>query len=164
MGTWGHKPFENDTAADFAGDLDAAPQSERVEMLRAALASVANDASSHVDGGSAEMAIAAAALVARGMEGGGEFQSEVCGPSGDIPEIPEELTSLAVDAVSRLLFKENDLWDDRSQGGDGEEWLAMLQRLRSTLLIRNGLVSGSLVGCERSGGGCAASVAVGAGG
>ncbi|ARF74387.1 DUF4259 domain-containing protein [Streptomyces sp. NPDC012600] len=133
MGTWGHKPFENDTAADFAGDLDGALQSERVEMLRATLASVANDASSHVDGGSAEMAIAAAALVAWRTEGGGEFQSEVCGPSCDIPDIPKEVISLAVDAVSRLLVKDNDLWDDRSQEGDGEEWLAMLQRLRSTL-------------------------------
>ncbi|MFD9684100.1 hypothetical protein ACFWAD_29830 [Rhodococcus sp. NPDC059969] len=36
--------------------------------------------------------------------------------------------------------------------------------LRELLLIRNGLGSGSLEGCERSGGGRAASVAVGAGG
>lgn len=43
---------------------------------------------------------------------------------------------------------------------------ADLQRLSRAvgLLIRNGLGSGSLVGCERSGGGRAASVAVGAGG
>ncbi|MEU6318104.1 DUF4259 domain-containing protein [Streptomyces sp. NPDC047009] len=133
MGTWGHKPFDNDTAADFAGDLDDAPQSERIEMLRAALASVADDVSSHVDGGRAEIAIAAAALTARKAEGGEEFQSEVCGPSSELPEIPKDLVSLALDAVSRLLVRDNDLWDDWSQGRDGEEWLAMLQRLRLVL-------------------------------
>ncbi|MFI1356969.1 DUF4259 domain-containing protein [Streptomyces sp. NPDC020898] len=133
MGAWGYKPFDNDTAADFAGDLDDAPQSERIEMLRAALAAVADDVSSHVDGGGAEIAIAAAALTVQKVDGGEEFQSEVCGPSGELPEIPKDLVFLALTAVSRLLLKDNDLWDDWSRGGDGEEWLAMLQRLKLVL-------------------------------
>ncbi|MFE9942026.1 DUF4259 domain-containing protein [Streptomyces hirsutus] len=133
MGTWGYKPFDNDTAADFAGDLDAAPQSERIEMLRAALASVADDVSTHVIGGKAEIAIAAAALTVRKMEGGEEFQSEVCGPSSEIPEIPKDLAPLALDAVSRLLVKDNDLWEDWSQREDGDKWFSMLQRLNLVL-------------------------------
>ncbi|MGW1894197.1 DUF4259 domain-containing protein [Streptomyces sp. NPDC002004] len=35
MGKWGYKPFENETATDFSGDLDEAPGSERLELLRA---------------------------------------------------------------------------------------------------------------------------------
>ena len=32
MGTWGTGPFDNDTAADFAGDLDDAPPGERERL------------------------------------------------------------------------------------------------------------------------------------
>ncbi|XRQ08951.1 DUF4259 domain-containing protein [Actinomadura welshii] len=133
MGTWGHEPFDNDTAADFGGDLDDAPQSERIEMLRAALVSVADDVSSHIDGDKAEIAIAAAALTVRKVEGGGEFQSAVYGPSSELPEIPKDLVPLALGAISRLLLKDNDLWDDWSQREGGDEWLAMLQRLKLVL-------------------------------
>lgn len=37
MGTWDVGPFDNDTAADFAGDLDDAAESERENMIRHAL-------------------------------------------------------------------------------------------------------------------------------
>jgi hypothetical protein len=133
MGKWGHGPFDNDTAADFAGDLDDASQSERIEILRAALASVADDGGGHIEGGRAEIAIAAAALTVRRFEGGEEFQSKVCGPSNELPEIPKDLVPLALQAVSRLLVKDNDLWEDWSGEEGGEEWLAMLQRLRLVL-------------------------------
>jgi hypothetical protein len=133
MGKWGHGPFDNDTAADFAGDLDDASQSDRIGMLRAALASVADDGGGHIEGGRGEVAIAAAALTVRQFEGGEEFQSKVCGPSNEIPEIPENLVPLALQAVSRLLVKDNDLWEDWSREEDGEEWLAMLRRLKLVL-------------------------------
>ncbi|MBT3161506.1 DUF4259 domain-containing protein [Streptomyces sp. Vc74B-19] len=133
MGKWGYGPFDNDGAADFAGDLDAAPPSRRIQAIRAALASVAGDSSPHIDGGSAELAIAAAALTVRGVEGGDEFQSATWGPSGEIPEIPKELVSLALEAISRLLATSNDLRDDWSVEEEGAEWLAMLRRLKEVL-------------------------------
>ncbi|MEV8597621.1 DUF4259 domain-containing protein [Streptomyces sp. NPDC052012] len=145
MGTWGYRPFENDTAADFVGDLDGVPQSERIEMLRAALVSVAHDDSTHVDGGRAEVSIAAAALAVRKAEGGDEFQPEVCGmPFGELPEMPKDLVSLAFSAVSRLLVKDNDLWDDWSRREDGAKWIEMLHRLRSVLDRESGAPQDSL--------------------
>ena len=38
MGTWGTGPFDNDGAADFAGDLDEAPPAEREALVRGVLA------------------------------------------------------------------------------------------------------------------------------
>ena len=37
MGTWGIGPFDNDTAADFAGDLDDALPGEREALVRGVL-------------------------------------------------------------------------------------------------------------------------------
>ena len=37
MGAWDAGPFDNDSAADFAGDLDDAPENDRVAMIRAVL-------------------------------------------------------------------------------------------------------------------------------
>ncbi|PZG38067.1 hypothetical protein C1I98_24840 [Spongiactinospora gelatinilytica] len=38
MGTWDVGPFDNDTAADWRGDLNDAAPSERLDMIRRALA------------------------------------------------------------------------------------------------------------------------------
>jgi hypothetical protein len=72
MGKWGYKPFENDTAADFSGDLDEAPESERLELLWAALSAVV-ESDGHVDAGRAGVATAAAAVVARDFLAGNIF-------------------------------------------------------------------------------------------
>lgn len=63
MGTWDVGPFDNDTAADFSGDLDDAAESERAGIIRSALARVliTHD---HLDQDIAVEAVAAAALVA----------------------------------------------------------------------------------------------------
>lgn len=37
MGTWDFGPFDNDSAADWCGDLDEAAPGDRVGMIRAAL-------------------------------------------------------------------------------------------------------------------------------
>jgi hypothetical protein len=130
-------PFDNDAAADFAGDLDNAPQSERINMLRSALVSVVDDVGTRINGGTAEVAIAAAALTVRETEGGDEFQSEICGPSCELPVISQDLTLLALDSVPRLLAGSSDLWDDWSKREGGEVWVSVLQRLKSVLIRKS---------------------------
>ncbi|MFI5977778.1 DUF4259 domain-containing protein [Streptomyces sp. NPDC051452] len=44
MGTWGIGPFDNDTAADFAGDLDEALMEQREPMIRRVLKRAADPA------------------------------------------------------------------------------------------------------------------------
>ncbi|MFJ9898500.1 DUF4259 domain-containing protein [Streptomyces sp. NPDC091280] len=128
MGKWGYKPFENDTAADFSGDLDEAHESERLGLLWAALSAVAAS-DGHVDAGRAEVAIAAAAVVARGFPDGEQFQSAVCGPMQSIPPVSSDFVTLAVRAVNRLLDGDNDLSDDWSGEPEGEHWNGNLRRL-----------------------------------
>jgi hypothetical protein len=123
MGTWDCGPFDNDTAADFAGDLDGATESARVDMLYAALAAV-DSSGSHVDATRAEVALAAAALVARNLTGGDEFQSPHYGPVKQIPPIPEILIPLAVDVIDCLLNGENDLKDNWSKSPEGAKWFS----------------------------------------
>jgi hypothetical protein len=132
MSRWGHRPFDNDTAADFAGDLDDAPESERIGMLHAALAAVGNR-DGHIDASHAEVALAAAALVARNLTGGDEFQSQNYGPRNQIPPIPESLTPLAVEVVDCLLYGESDVKDDWSVSGEADKWFTSTQRLRAVL-------------------------------
>ena len=67
MGTWGTGPFDNDTAADFAGDLDDAPPGEREALVRGVLARTVS-AAGYLD--EAQEAVAAAALIAAQCPGG----------------------------------------------------------------------------------------------
>jgi hypothetical protein len=108
MSRWGCGPFDNDTAADFVGDLDDAPESERIGMIYDALAAVGSR-DSYVDGFRTQVALAAAALVARNLPGGEELQSRYYGPDNRIPPIPENLVPLAAEVVDCLLDGENDV-------------------------------------------------------
>lgn len=132
MSRWGCGPFDNDTAADFAGDLDDAPESERIGMIYDALAAVGSR-DSYVDAGRAEPALAAAALVARNLPGGEELQSRNYGPANRIPPIPENLIPLAVEVVDCLLNGENDVKVDLRVSGKADEWFAVTRRLRAVL-------------------------------
>ncbi|MFE7357183.1 DUF4259 domain-containing protein [Streptomyces sp. NPDC057543] len=69
MGTWDVGPFDNDTAADFGGNLDEAAAGEREGIVRSALTRVI-DTAAHLEAPESEEAIAAAALVAAQCPGG----------------------------------------------------------------------------------------------
>ncbi|MEV7952267.1 DUF4259 domain-containing protein [Streptomyces rubiginosohelvolus] len=62
MGTWDIGPFDNDTAADFAGNLNEAAVEEREPMIRRVLKRAADPADC-LDTPDAERAVGAAALV-----------------------------------------------------------------------------------------------------
>ena len=68
MGTWGTGPFDNDTAADFAGDLDDAPPGEREALVRGVLARTVS-AAGYLD--EAQEAVAAAALISASARAAG---------------------------------------------------------------------------------------------
>ncbi len=136
MSRWDCGPFDNDTAADFVGDLDDAPESERIGMIHDALAAVGGR-DSYVDAGRAEPALVAAALVARNLPGGEEFQSQHYGPANRIPPIPDNLIPLAAEVVDCLLNGENDVKVDLSASGKADEWLAATRRLHAVLAARS---------------------------
>lgn len=134
MGTWDAGPFDNDSAADFANDLDDASEHQRVAMIRAALtAAVENGDYLDLDEGAP--AVAAAALVAYRLPGGEQFAPNGYGPETPVPDLPPDLVPLAVSAVERVLGEDSELaalWseDMRAQ----RPWHTSMHQLKSVLL------------------------------
>ncbi|MFE7774600.1 DUF4259 domain-containing protein [Streptomyces sp. NPDC057445] len=131
MGTWGTGPFENDTAADFAGDLDELAPEDRGGHIRAALLRVVEEPE-YVEAPDADEALAAAALVAAGLPGGDPVHP-VYGPEEPVPTLPADCQALAVRAIDRILAPESELADLWVDAGDADEWRVVLARMRAVL-------------------------------
>ncbi|MEE1844935.1 DUF4259 domain-containing protein [Streptomyces sp. NPDC007076] len=130
MGTWDTGHFDNDTAADFSGAVDNAPEAERAALLRNAL-TVAIEAD-YLDSDEGAPAVAAAALIAAQCPGG-EPVTTAYGPDKPLPTLPAELRPLAVKALDAVLGENSELrelWDD---AGD-KEWAPGIARLREVLV------------------------------
>ncbi|MCE3029611.1 DUF4259 domain-containing protein [Streptomyces sp. CMSTAAHL-2] len=131
MGTWDIGPFDNDTAADFAGDLDEAAAEERVPMIRRVLERAAACVE-FLETPDAERAVAAAALVVAQHHAGGP-SGPGCGPSEPLPPFPADLRTLAVAALDQVLGGLCELamvWDEAM---DGPKWRRDIVRLRDVL-------------------------------
>ncbi len=132
MGTWDVGPFDNDTAADFAGDLDDAAENERENMIRHALTR-AVDTTDYLDSDIAVHAVAAAALVAAQCPEG-QPVTTAYGPDQPLPHLPADLRPLAVQALDRVETAPSELmelWEESAAPGP---WRATIDRLRAPLL------------------------------
>ncbi|MFC4554900.1 DUF4259 domain-containing protein [Georgenia faecalis] len=133
MGTWGTGPFDNDNAADWAGDVADADAAARPAMIRDALAAVAH-AEGYVNSEEAEIALAAGALVAAAQSNGPQLGSY--GPSATALEgvvLDDGVRALAVLAVTRVLGASSEwreLWEEAGELGAAREALVpLLSRL-----------------------------------
>ncbi len=132
MGTWGDGPFENDTAADWSAELDAAAPGDRAEVIRAALAAAAQSAD-YLDADLAQAAIAAAAVVAAQRPGGPPLDPSYAPQliaDGIVLDLPEEIRELAVAALDRVGSDDSELcelWDS------APAFTAQLGNLRKSL-------------------------------
>ncbi|MEV7585889.1 DUF4259 domain-containing protein [Streptomyces erythrochromogenes] len=132
MGTWDVGPFDNDTAADWCGDLDDASPEARQGLVRDTLARAAGT-TDHLDADVADEAIAAAALVAAQCPGG-EPAHPRYGPDEPLPDLTG-LRALARQALDRVLTEPSELLQLWAEPDDGP-WQATVNRLRSTLTPR----------------------------
>ena len=128
MGTWGIGPFDNDTAADFAGDLDDAPPGEREALVREVLTRTVR-ATGYLD--EAQEAVAAAALIAAQCPGGRPVETAY-GPAQPVPVFPEDLRELAARALDRILAGDPglEMW---VRPADAPQWLAAVAAVRDVL-------------------------------
>ncbi|MEU1597885.1 DUF4259 domain-containing protein [Streptomyces sp. NPDC005708] len=131
MGTWDIGPFDNDTAADFADDLDDAAAAERAALIRGVLVRTVGN-QDYLEGPDAEEAVAAAALVAAQCPGG-EAVSPHYGPDEPVPVLPADFRRLAVEALDRVLADESELPELWGETGDGRQWRSSIDRLRAVL-------------------------------
>ncbi len=137
MQIWDAGPFENDVAAEFAGDLDDNDPTEREIMLREAL-QAAVDAEDEVPLDVALRAVAAAAVVAASRPGGppieSDFAPEFLRDSRETaPEIPDDVVALARDALDRVAGP------DSAWRGYWEETDGLKEALAAVDMLRDGL-------------------------
>lgn len=132
MGAWGTGVFENDDAADWAYELEAASD---LTPARQALAATM-DTDGYLELPECACAVAAAAVVAACFD-------------GDLKGLPEELgewiddhpdnaargdARLAVDALERVMSEESELRDLWTDAPEGQEWAEGIERLRHRLV------------------------------
>jgi hypothetical protein len=130
MGTWDVGPFDNDTAADFCGDLDEAAAGEREGIVRGILTRVI-DTAGYLEAPESEEAVAAAALVAAQCPGG-EPADPVYGPEEPLPDLTG-LRDLALQALDRVMTDLSELMDLWAES-DGGPWRVNARRLQNVLL------------------------------
>ncbi|MEV6104738.1 DUF4259 domain-containing protein [Streptomyces sp. NPDC051940] len=133
MGTWGMGPFDNDHAADFAGDLDELPVGERIGAVEKALL-VAAESEGELAADIGDHAVAAAAVIAADLPGGDPVG--VYGPEEPLGAIPDWMPALALKALDRITGPESELaelWDDTEHG---PQWRSVIRRLRRVLAAR----------------------------
>ncbi|MER7283767.1 DUF4259 domain-containing protein [Dactylosporangium sp. NPDC000244] len=136
MGTWDVGPFDNDTAADWCGDLHDAAPAQRPAMVRSAFTAVLDNGDDYLDSDLAVEAIAASAIVASQLPGGAAITSSYAPDfllEGGRIEVPDDVPALAVRALNRIVGDDSEwreLWDE---SGEGAPALAALQQIRTTI-------------------------------
>ncbi|NXY96620.1 DUF4259 domain-containing protein [Streptomyces sp. BR123] len=131
MGTWDVGPFDNDTAADFCGDLEEAAEADRPGLVRDALLR-AVDADDPLDQHLAVEAVAAVALVAAQCPGGRPVTSPY-GPDLAVPDLPADLRGIALRALHRVESEPSELRELWADTDGYPYWLRSLQLLRRVL-------------------------------
>lgn len=136
MGAWAESAFDNDEAADWAGEFDILDAEDGLAAIREALEPVAAAAAgSHIDATAGVRAVAAAELVAflRGEEGRRSPYNETALDwiKRAHPVADTALVSLARAAVERVRSEDSELAELWEDAGDG--WQAVMAELAARL-------------------------------
>ncbi|WP_418956774.1 DUF4259 domain-containing protein [Streptomyces tritici] len=132
MGTWDTGHFDNDTAADFSGDVDELPPGERPGLIREQFLAVLDEGEEYLDSDLAVTAVAAAALVAAQCPGGDPVATPY-GPDEPLPTLPLDLRPLAIRALDRILGPDSELAELWEESEDAGPWREGVRRLREIL-------------------------------
>lgn len=137
MGTWDVGPFDNDTAADWCGDLDDAAPEQRAALIRDALRRVAEHGGEYLDSDEAVEAIAAAAIVASQLPGGTAISTAYAPDfllEGGTVEVSGDVPAIAVRALDRIVGDDSEwreLWEEAEESYP--QALASVQSIRAAL-------------------------------
>lgn len=147
LGTWDVGPFDNDTAADWCGDLDDAAAEKRAALIREALSRVAEHGDEYLDSGDAVEAIAAAAIVAAQLPGGAGIDTAYAPDfllEGGTVEVAHDVPAIGVRALDRIVGDDSEwreLWEEAEESYPLA--LASVQSIRATLERAVGSRAGS---------------------
>jgi hypothetical protein len=132
VGTWGARAFDNDTANDWAYELDGVDDLSPVE---AAFDTV--ERGGYLEQGDASEALAACEVLAR-LQGRPGYSDAYTKKVDDwvaahriVP--PAGLIARANGAIDRVLGEESELRELWAESGEQEDWLAAVEDLRARL-------------------------------
>jgi uncharacterized protein DUF4259 len=129
VGAWDSGPFDNDDAADFAGELDDAGPGERVALIRRAL-QAAVDATAEDDDdlprGVAAAAVLAAVRVDTPVDS--SYAPKFLADEDSVLEVPDDLIELAVQALDAVAESDSEYAELFGESGT-------LETLRSALTM-----------------------------
>jgi hypothetical protein len=103
VGAWDSGPFDNDDAADFAGELDDAGPNERIVLIRRALQAVVDGSGDEDDvlpRGVAAAAVLAAARVDTPVDS--SYAPKFLADDASALDVPDDLVDLAVQALDAV--------------------------------------------------------------
>ena len=134
MGTWSHESFGNDTANDWAYELEDATD---FVVIEAALQVALDEGDEYLDADLAMEAIAAVEVIAKRLGKG--TQSDVYTEKVDqwletISEQPsDDVLSLAKRVLERIVADDSELKELWLESDEYELWLGSIQQLKDAL-------------------------------
>ncbi|MFK4204856.1 DUF4259 domain-containing protein [Acinetobacter junii] len=134
MGTWSHESFGNDTANDWAYELEDATD---FSVIEAALQMALDEGDEYLDADLAMEAIAAIEVIAKRLGKG--TQSDVYTEKVDqwletISEQPsDDVLSLAKRVLERIVADDSELKELWLESDEYELWLGNIQQLKDAL-------------------------------
>ena len=129
MTAWAPGPFDNEEAADFIEDLTEAPDWRMVVTLLDHAAGVTG----YLEEAEAELAVAAAAVVASCVGAGSVLPDNHLELKAALGKPPEGAANLARRALARVVGPASELDENWQEGDDHDAWLAQIAALQSLL-------------------------------
>ena len=134
MGTWSHEPFGNDTAIDWAYELQ---DTQDFLLVEQAIQRVLDCGPEYLDADLAVEAVAAAEIIAKALGRGTQsdaYTEDVDAWIKSISPVPTlTLRSNAHQALSRILGSDSELKELWEESEDPESWESSVRRLQSAM-------------------------------
>ena len=134
MGTWSHEPFGNDTAIDWAYELQ---NTQDFVLVEQAIQRVLDCGPEYLDADLAVEAVAATEIIAKALGRGTQsdaYTKEVDAWLKSISAVPTStLRSNAHQAMSRILGSDSELKELWEESEDLESWQSSVRLLQSAM-------------------------------
>jgi hypothetical protein len=132
MGTWSHEPFGNDSACDWAYDLQGQPD---FALVAQAIKNVLDNGDEYLDSDLSVEAVAAAEVLAKAIGRGTQTDAYTESVDSWIRSLAvkpsPDLIEQAHAALSRILGEDSELRELWEESDDLEKWLSSINALQS---------------------------------
>lgn len=137
MGAWSHEPFGNDTANDWAYDLEYA---QDLSYIEAALDNVLEQESGYLEAPTAEEAVGAIEVLAKLLGRGTQSDAYTEKVDTWVKTIHQKPTDALLEkarrVIARILAKDSELlelWQDGEGTEGAQQWQSSMSRLLSAV-------------------------------